>query len=76
MIDKLKFVLSSQNNRIDVINSVLNTEIINDLPIKLISSRIDSLNKFTEDKDFKIFLSNFKRINNILKSIILIYFTE
>ena len=52
MIDKLKFVLSSQNNKIDVINSVLNTEIINDLPIKLISSRVDSLNKFTEDKVF------------------------
>ena len=69
MIDKLRFVLSSQNNRIDVINSVLNTEIINDLPIKLISSRIDSLNKFNEDNNFKIFLANFKRINNILKSI-------
>ena len=69
MIDKLRFVLSSQNNRIDVINSVLNTEIINDLPIKLICSRIDSLNKFNEDNNFKIFLANFKRINNILKSI-------
>ncbi len=68
MIDKLKFILSNQNNRIDVIESVLNTTIVKDLPIKAISSRIDIIMKFTKNNDFKIFLANFKRINNILKS--------
>ncbi len=68
MIDKLKFVLSSRNNRIDLVNSVLNTRIVNDIPIKVISSRINSINKFIKNKDFNIFLANFKRINNILKS--------
>ena len=68
MIDKLKFVLSNQNNRMDVVNSVLNTKIVNDIPIKIISSRIDSISKFNKNNDFKIFLANYKRINNILKS--------
>ena len=68
MIDKLKFVLSNQKNRIDVVNSVLNTKIVNDIPIKVILSRIHSISKFIKNNDFKIFLANFKRINNILKS--------
>ena len=68
MIDKLKFVLSNQNNRIDVVNSVLNTKIVNELPINVILSRIDSINKFTKNSEFKFFLANFKRINNILRS--------
>ena len=68
MIDKLKFIFSNQDNRIDVIESVLNSKIVNDLPINTISSRIDSIFKFTKKNDFKVFLANFKRINNILKS--------
>ena len=68
MIDKLKYVFSNKNNRMDVVNSVLNTKIVNDIPIKIISSRIDSISKFTKNNDFKIFLANYKRINNILKS--------
>ena len=52
----------------DVVNSVLNTKIVNDIPIKIISSRIDSISKFTKNNDFKIFLANYKRINNILRS--------
>ncbi len=68
MIDKLKFVLSNQNNRNDIVNSVLNTKKANEIPIKVITSRIESINKFTNKADFKIFLANFKRINNILKS--------
>ena len=67
MIDKLKYVLS-ENNRIDIVNSVLNTKIVNDLPINIILSRINSISKFTKNSDFNIFLTNFKRINNILKS--------
>ena len=68
MIDKLKFIFSNQDNRIDVIESVLNSKIVNDLPINTISSRIDSIFKFTKKDDFKVFLANFKRIKNILKS--------
>ena len=41
---------------------------MNDIPINVISTRIDSINKFTKNNDFKIFLTNFKRINNILKT--------
>mgnify|MGYP005725566215 FL=1 len=36
--------------------------------IKIISIRIDNIIKFTKSNDFKIFLANFKRINNILKN--------
>tara|TARA_B100000963_G_C22143000_1_gene458334 strand:- start:52 stop:561 length:510 start_codon:yes stop_codon:yes gene_type:complete len=68
MIDKLKFVLSSKNKRSDLVNSVLNTKTVHDIPVNVISSRIDSINKFTKNKDFTVFLENFKRINNILKS--------
>ena len=68
MIDKLKFVLSNQNYRIDVVNSVLNTKIVNNIPINVISCRINSISNFTRNKDFKIFLANFKRVKNILKS--------
>ena len=68
MIDKLKYVFSNKSNRMDVVNSVLNTIIFNDIPIKIISIRIDSIIKFTKSNDFKIFLANFKRINNILKN--------
>ena len=68
MIDKLKFILSNQNKRIDVIDSVLNTKVVNDLPIKTISNRIDIIIKFTKNNAFKTFLANFKRINNILKN--------
>ena len=41
---------------------------VNNIPVKVISSRIDSISKFTKNNDFKIFLANYKRINNILKS--------
>ena len=68
MIDKLKYVFSNKSNRMDVVNSVLNTIIFNDIPIKIISIRIDNIIKFTKSNDFKIFLANFKRINNILKN--------
>ncbi len=68
MIDKLKYVFSNTSNRMDVVNSVLNTKIINDIPIKIILSRTNSIIKFTKNNDFKIFLANYKRINNILKS--------
>ncbi len=68
IIDKLKFVLSNQNNRVDLVNSVLKTKNINDIPIKVISSRIESIRKFTKNDDFTKFLANFKRINNILKN--------
>jgi len=68
MIDKLKFVISNKSNRIDIVNAVLNTNIVIDIPIKIILSRIDSISKFTKNNDFKNFLANYKRINNILKS--------
>ncbi len=68
MIDKLKFVLSNLNNRVDVINSVLNTKIVNDISVKVISTRIKSIIRFTKNDDFKIFLTNYKRLNNILKN--------
>ena len=68
MIDKLKFIFSNKINRSDIVNSVLNTNNVNNIPINIISSRIDIISKFTKNNDFKTFLANFKRINNILKS--------
>ena len=68
MIDKLQYIFSNKNNRIDVVNSVLHIKNVNNLPIKVISSRINSISKFTKKNNFKIFLANYKRINNILKS--------
>lgn len=68
MIDKLNYIFSTKNNRTDIVNSVLNTMIVNDIPINVIATRINSISKFTKNNDFKIFLTNFKRINNILKS--------
>lgn len=68
IIDKLNFVLSNQNYRVDVINSVLNIKTVSDIPIKVISNRIDSISKSVKKNEFQTFLANFKRINNILKS--------
>ena len=68
MIDKLKYILSDKNYKIYIVNSVLNTKIVNHISIKVILSRIDSISRFTKNKDFKILLANFKRINNILKN--------
>ncbi len=68
MIDKLKYVFFNKSNRMDIVNSVLNIKFVNDIPLKIISSRIDNIIKFTKNDDFKIFLENYKRINNILKS--------
>ena len=50
------------------ISATIPEKMINDIPIKIISSRIDSLSKFIKNNDFKNFLENYKRINNILKS--------
>ena len=68
MIDKLKYILSDKNYKIYIVNSVLNTKIVNHISIKVILSRIDSISRFTKNKDFKILLANFKIINNILKN--------
>ena len=54
MIDKLKYILSDKNYKIYIVNSVLNTKIVNHISIKVISSRIDSISKFT-----KIMISKF-----------------
>ncbi len=69
MIDKLRFILSNQNNRKDIVNSVLYSKILDDLPINVIMNRIEQISNYAEDKGFKLLLNNFKRINNILKSV-------
>ncbi len=68
IIDKLRFILKSDDFRDDIVESVLSLPDIHKLGFQVIYRRIQNISLKIETEDFKFFLSNFKRLNNILKT--------
>lgn len=68
IIDKLKFVFNNEGYKGDIIESVLSLPNRHNLPFQILCKRITVLNKINKLSDFKLFLINFKRLNNILKT--------
>ena len=68
VLDRLRIILKAEGIKLDVIESILTLGIIHKLPFQIIYKRIATLSHIRNTENFKIFLVNFKRLNNILKS--------
>ncbi len=68
IIDKVKFILKKQNFRGDIIESVFTLKGSQNYLLPILYQRVKCLNDIKDTNDFKIFLVNFKRLNNIIKS--------
>jgi glycyl-tRNA synthetase beta chain len=68
ILDRLRIILKAEGIKLDVIESILTLSIIHNLPFQIIYKRITALNETRNTENFKLFLVNFKRLNNILKS--------
>ncbi len=68
IIDKAKFILKKQNFRDDIIKSVLSLKESKNYSFPILCERVKCLNDIQNIDDFKTFLVNFKRLNNIIKS--------
>ena len=66
--DKIKFVLKKQGFSDGIVESVFNLPNINNLKFQTIYKRIEVLSNIGSSSNFKLFLTNFKRLNNILKT--------
>jgi len=68
IVDKVKFIFKKQNFRDDIIESVLSLKESKNYLFPILYERVKLLNDVKDTTDFKIFLVNFKRLNNIIKS--------
>ena len=68
IIDKVKFILKKQSFRDDIIESVFSLKESKNYLFPILYERLNCLNDIKDTNDFKIFLVNFKRLNNIIKS--------
>ena len=68
IIDKVKFILKNQNFRDDIILSVLSLKDAKNYLFPILYERVNHINDVKDTSDFKLFLVNFKRLNNIIKS--------
>ena len=68
IIDKVKFILKKQNFRDDIIESVISLKESKNYLFPILYERVNRLNDIKDTNDFKTFLVNFKRLNNIIKS--------
>ncbi len=68
IIDKVKFILKKQNFRDDIIESVISLKESKNYLFPILYERVNRLNDIKDTNDFKAFLVNFKRLNNIIKS--------
>jgi glycyl-tRNA synthetase beta chain len=68
ILDRLRIVLKDEGIKLDVVEAILTLSIIHNLPFQIIYKRITALNETRNTENFKLFLVNFKRLNNILKS--------
>jgi len=76
IIDRLRIILKAEGIKPDVIESILTLGIIHNLPFQIIYKRIATLNDIRNTENFKLFLVNFKRLTNILKSSNLLNFSN
>ena len=68
IIDKIKFILKNQNFRDDIITSVFSLKDAKNYLFPILYERVNHINDVKDTSDFKLFLVNFKRLNNIIKS--------
>ncbi len=67
IFDKVKFIFRKLNNRDDIIESVLSLEESSNYNFPILYERVKHINDMKNKNDFKHFLVNFKRLNNIIK---------
>ena len=68
IIDKVRFILKNQNFRDDIITSVFSLKDAKNYLFPILYERVNNINDVKDTSDFKLFLVNFKRLNNIIKS--------
>ena len=68
IIDKVRFILKNQNFRDDIITSVFSLKDAKNYLFPILYERVNHINDVKDTSDFKLFLVNFKRLNNIIKS--------
>ena len=68
IFDKVKFILKKLSIRDDIIESVLSLEESPNYTFPVLYERVKRINDMKHNSDFKLFLVNFKRLNNIIKS--------
>ena len=68
IIDKVRFILKNQNFRDDIITSVFSLKDAKNYSFPILYERVNHINDVKDTSDFKLFLVNFKRLNNIIKS--------
>jgi glycyl-tRNA synthetase beta chain len=68
IIDKVRFILKNQNFRDDIITSVFSLKDAKNYLFPILYERVKHINDVKDTSDFKLFLVNFKRLNNIIKS--------
>jgi glycyl-tRNA synthetase beta chain len=68
IIDKLIYVLKKEGFGDDIIKSIIDLPDLYKIPFQVLHKRIQSIKTIHKTEEFKFFLSNFKRLNNIIKT--------
>ena len=68
IIDKLSFILKKEDLRDDIVESIISLPDLYQIPFQVLCKRIKDIQNKHKTEEFKFFLSNFKRINNIIKA--------
>ena len=67
IIDKLIYTLKKEDFGDDIIKSIIDLPDLYKIPFQVLYKRIQSIKTIDKTEEFKFFLSNFKRLNNIIK---------
>ena len=67
-IDKLSYILKKEDFGDDIIKSIIDLPDLYKIPFQVLYKRIQSIKTIHKTEEFKFFLSNFKRLNNIIKT--------
>ena len=68
IIDKLSYILKKEDFGDDIIKSIIDLPDLYKIPFQVLHKRIQSIKTIHQTEEFKFFLSNFKRLNNIIKT--------
>ena len=68
IIDKLIYILKKEDFGDDIIKSIIDLPDLYKIPFQVLYKRIQSIKTIDKTEEFKFFLSNFKRLNNIIKT--------
>ena len=68
IIDKLSYILKKEDFGDDIIKSIIDLPDLYKIPFQVLYKRIQSIKTIHKKEEFKYFLSNFKRLNNIIKT--------